>query len=63
MYTRAHRQLLDLMNAQSRQAELAGPGSNRRAILAMRRNTQRNVDDVIRDSELLAHILRRRRRT
>jgi hypothetical protein len=61
MYTQAHRQLLDLMQAQTREAELAGPGPNRRAILAMRRNTQRNLNDVIRNSHQLTSILQRGR--
>jgi len=61
MYTQAHRQLLDMMHAQEREAELAGPGPDRRALLAMRRNTQRNLNDVIRNSHQLASILQRGR--
>ena len=56
MYGQAHKSLLGLMQELAREARKTPPGPTREAFVEMQRNTQRNLQNVVRDIRKLALI-------
>lgn len=56
MYGQAHKSLLATMQELAREARMSPPGPTREAFIEMQRNTQRNLQNVVRDIRKLALI-------